>query len=131
MKNNTDIEIGGWVEVTHATETDIQEGVLLGDCFEVTGFGVGRELIIKTYSTKTWYLFLDQVRKIKPPLPHHKKTQEPSEHDERLKGYYQHTAIEILKVYHTSHKVKEERVKVLNKALENIQELIKLEKKND
>lgn len=127
---NHSIKIGDWIEVTHTAEIDIQEGILLGDCFEVVGFGAQGEVNITLSSDKSWYLPTDQVRKIKPPLTRHKKTQEPPEHDERLKGYYQHTAIETLKLYHTVHKVKEERIKALNKALENIQELIKLERHN-
>ena len=73
----------------------------------------------------------DQVRKIEPPLPYYKKSKETADSNERLKGYYQHTAIENLKVYHTAHKAKEERTKALNKVIENIQELIRLEKEND
>ena len=125
---SVDIKIGDWVEVTHTAETDIQEGILLGDCFEVAGFGAQGEVEIILSSGKSWYLSTDQVRESKPPLLYHEKTRESVEHNERLKGYYQHTAIETLKVYHTAHKVKEERIKALNKALENIQELIKLEK---
>ena len=130
--SNTSIDIGDWVEVTHTAEIDIQEGILLGDCFEVVGFGAQGEVNITLSSGKSWYLSTAQVRKIKSPLLYHKKTRESVEHDERLKGYYQHTAIETLKIYHLKvFHTKEERIKDLNKALENIQELINLEKKND
>lgn len=128
---NVDIKIGDWVEVTHTVGVDVQEGILLGDCFEVTSVKAGGNLVVKLPSTEIWYLLPDQVRKIEPPLSYYKKSKETADFNERLKGYYQHTAIETLKVYHTAHKVKEERIEALNKALENIQELIKLEKKSD
>ena len=125
------IKTGDWVEVTHTAEIDTQEGIQLGDCFEVTSVKANGNLVVKLPSTEIWYLLPDQVRKIEPPLPHYKKTKESVDFSERLKGYYQHTAIEALKVYHTTHKAKEERIKALNKVMENIQELIKLEKGND
>ena len=121
------IKIGDWVEVTHTAEIDIQEGILLGDCLEVTSVKANGDIIVKLPSAEIWCLLPKQVRKIEPPLPYCKKTKESADFNERLKGYYQHTAIEALKVYHTAHKVKEERTKALNKVIENIQELIKLE----
>lgn len=127
---STKIKTGDWVEVTHTAEIDIQEGILLGDCLEVTSVKANGDIIVKLPSAEVWCLLPDQVRKIELPLPHYKKSKELADFSERLEGYYQHTAIEILKVYHTAHKVKEERIKALNKALENIQELIKLEKHN-
>lgn len=121
------IKTGDWVDVTHTAEIDIQEGILLGDCFEVVGFGAQGEIEIILSSGKTWFLVPDQVRKSKPVLLHYENSKESTDFNERLKGYYQHTAIEALKVYHTAHKVKEERTKALNKVIENIQELVKLE----
>lgn len=121
------IKTGDWVEVIHTVEMDTKVGILLGDCLEVTSVNAGGEFIVKLSPTESWYLLPDQVRKIEPPLPYYKKSKETAEFSERLKGYYQHTAIEVLKVYHTAHKVKEERTKALNKVIENIQELIKLE----
>lgn len=124
------IKIGDWIEVTHTVGADAQNGILLGDCFEVTSVNAGGNLVVKLPSTEIWYLLPDQVRKIEPPLPYYKKAKESADFSERLKGYYQHTAIEALKVYHTAHKAKEERIKALNKVVENIQELIKLEENN-
>lgn len=121
------IKTGDWIEVTHTVGADIQNGILLGDCFEVTSVNVEGNLIVKLPSAEIWYLLPDQVRKVEPPLPYHEKAKQLVDFNERLKGYYQHTAIEALKVYHTTHKVKEERTKALNKVIENIQELIKLE----
>ena len=125
--SNSGIKIGGWIEVTHTAEIDIQEGIQLGDCLEVTSVKANGDIIVKLPSAEIWCLLPKQVRKIESPLSYYKKTKAPTDLNERLKGYYQHTAIEALKVYHTAHKVKEERTKALNKVIENIQELIKLE----